>query len=231
MRASTSFSIAEAAHADTFKHSFEYSSCLPRGVVVLSSVTEWRVNEQTIRSGPGDPGSVASEDIGARAAAWLGYRAALEAGFWRCSPGQRRLTLSSTAQTGAGRLDHGRVETDRKQSASQVLLALSLGKEAVTEGSRKLGAPLGRNHGRRAVGGGLTCVRNIGFTRYRCACDPFSGAGRWSGISTRNYSFTSTRRSRNCSPVDSIRPKRARLHCEPWMDSRNARRNAGTRGA
>src|SRR5262249_22680224 len=135
MRASTSFSIAEAAHADTFKHSFEYSSFLPRGVVVLSSVTEWRVNEQAIRSCPGDPGSVASEDIGARAAAQLGHRTALEAGFWRRSPGQRRLTLSSAAQTGAGRLDNGRVKTDRKQSASQVLLASSLGKEAVDSGS------------------------------------------------------------------------------------------------
>ena len=31
--------------------------------------------------------------------------------------------------------------------------------------------------------------------------------------------------------ADLIRPKRARWHCEPWMDSRNARRNAGTRGA
>src|SRR5262249_24053486 len=129
MRASTSFSIAEAAHADTFKHSFEYSSFLPRGVVVLSSVTEWRVNEQAIRSCPGNPGSVASEDIGARAAAWLGHRAALEAGFWRCSPGQRRLTLSSAAQTGAGRLDHGRVETERKQPAGRRLLGHPLGKE------------------------------------------------------------------------------------------------------
>ena len=40
MRASTS--IAEAAHADTFKHSFQHSSCLPREVIVCFSVTEWR---------------------------------------------------------------------------------------------------------------------------------------------------------------------------------------------
>src|SRR3712207_6244879 len=98
------------------------------------------MNEQATRSCPGDPASVASEDIGARAAAWLGHRAALEADFCGRSPGQRRLTLSSTAQTGAGRLDNGRVEADRKQSASQVLFALSSGKEAVAEGSRKLGA-------------------------------------------------------------------------------------------
>src|SRR5215831_1439024 len=114
---------------------------------------------------------------------------------------------------------------------AKFLLALSLGKEAVAEGSRKLGAPLGRNHGRGAVGGGLRCVCNIGFTRYRCACGPFSGASSLSGISTKNCSITSIRRSRNRFPAGSIRPKRATWHCEQWMDSRSARRNAGTRGA
>src|SRR6185312_5978558 len=80
-----------------------------------------QLNEQTVRSGPRHARSAFVKNPRARTHARVGDQPAVEPGIGRHSARQRRLALSGSPQTGAGRMDHGGVENERNGPPGKVL--------------------------------------------------------------------------------------------------------------
>src|SRR2546422_2910548 len=101
--------------------------------------------EQTQRPRPRHTRPAPPENSGAAAFARVGHQSSPEIYLWRRAAGQRKIPLPGIAQTGAGRLDHGRVEADGEQPASEVLFAHPSGQKATGIGGRKLASAVVRH--------------------------------------------------------------------------------------
>src|SRR5205807_3232841 len=126
---------------------------------------------------------------------------------WRCAAGHRRIALPCTAQAGAGRLDHGRVETDREQPAREVLFAHAPGPKATRIRGGELAAAVDGHLARRPAFRDINrrdrslCGSNTGGSRHLCGCDPFFAVVAWSASSTRSCSSIWSTKSRKGSPT------------------------------
>ena len=85
----------------------------------------------------------------------MGHQSPPEIHLRRRAPGQRRIPLPCIAQAGAGRLDQGRVEADRKQPKGEVLFAHPAGQETARIGGGELAAVIVRYLARCPAFGGL----------------------------------------------------------------------------
>src|SRR4051812_15493968 len=85
----------------------------------------------------------------------MGYQSTFAICLGRRLAGQRRLALPCPPQTGTGRLDHRRVETDREQPAREILLADPPRPQATRIGSGELAATFVRHLPRHPDIGGI----------------------------------------------------------------------------
>src|SRR6185437_4178983 len=212
--------------------------CLPRGKSVWYTRLPRLRHEQTFRSGPGHAGHAVAENPRARTAQRFRRQRASQTNLRGRVAGQRRLTLSRSAQIGAGGLDFRRVENNGEQSPREILFAHTLGTAASRKRIRELEPALNGNFARGQAQGGLkhrehtrrrTCGPNIGFTRFHSGCVRCFAGIRLIRNSIRNCAITSKRKPPKTSRKECHRKRRVARRCWKWAASKSAKKNAATR--